>query len=134
MPQAVLVAIKDRLIIKLNRFTASRGQAPQYPLVRCRGFHQDIFAGSLSPSHDTEHLLKIWAMRPIGPRLELVGDIGTTGINFLHFYILGDSAWEQTIKKPLSRKQFDRRLSRLRRRSDWASQDARIRSVSWPSV
>ena len=37
----------------------------------------------------------------MGLRLELMSEIGTTRINFLHIYVSGNGFWEQTIKNPL---------------------------------
>ena len=130
MPQAVLVAIEDSLVMKLNGLTAARRQAPQHPLAECRYFHQNMLAGGLSPAHNAEHLLKVRAMRAIGLRLELMSEIGTIRINFLHFYVSGNWFWEQTIKNPLLRKLRSADLNRSPLDSDWRSQDARIRPVS----
>jgi len=100
MPQAVLVAIEDSLLIKLNGLTAARRQAPQHPLAECRYFHQNMLAGGLSPAHNAEHLLKVRAMRAIGLRLELMSEIGTTRINFLHFYVSGKWVLGADYQKP----------------------------------
>ena len=89
MPQAVFLAIEDSLVINLNGLTAARRQASQHPLTECRYFHQNVLTGGLSPAHNAEHLLKFRAMRAIGLRLELMSEIGTTRINFLHFYVSG---------------------------------------------
>ena len=100
MPQAVLVAIEDSLVIKLNGLTAARRQASQHPLAECRHFHENMFTGGLSPAHNAEHLLKLGAMRPIGLRLELMSEIGTTRINFLHFYVSGKLFLGADYQKP----------------------------------